>query len=357
MYGKNKSVSIVSHGLRVEFGGGKGPSHLVVPLLLFPGTHKQIRVRILAPEGIAFENSVMLGDAFRATFSRSYSTSFGGSFFATASYSQVSGLSENIYEVLFLPDFRSILFKLDHYKVDTEPIGIQLAFPITNYKPDTTIDYLAEVKLEISDKVIETYRIPRAVHPKAGRILLMCGHSKDFYEKLSLSPPKIPINGLRLPFIEISELQFLSFDHIPAILSKGFQGIHLLTQVDSRGIIINDIYKSPSEFFKKVSGLGLKFIYFDTCNSVQVVSAFRHTDISALIAAIQNLEVNYANRFELNFYQALGNGKTISEAFQQAAFSQHRDRLSQGADFFTRSGCYDPMFLDLKEDFRFGEEY
>jgi spore coat polysaccharide biosynthesis predicted glycosyltransferase SpsG len=127
--------------------------------------------------------------------------------------------------------------------------------------------------------------------------------------------------------------------------------------VDSRGIIINDIYKSPSEFFKKVSGLGLKFIYFDTCNSVQVVSAFRHTDISALIAAIQNLEVNYANRFELNFYQALGNGKTISEAFQQAAFSQHRDRLSQGADFFTRSGCYDPMFLDLKEDFRFGEEY
>jgi len=114
-------------------------------------------------------------------------------------------------------------------------------------------------------------------------------------------------------------------------------------------MLINDRMVETDEFFQKLDGLGLCFIYIDTCDSVQVVSAFRRTDINAMIAATEGLELSYANDFERVFYESLGMGDYISVAFQKATCETERSLIG-----VTKSGKYDPMFLDLKTDLRFG---
>ena len=126
--------------------------------------------------------------------------------------------------------------------------------------------------------------------------------------------------------------------------------------MDSWGIYIENSPISVEDFFIEINGIGLKFIYLNTCNSVKVVSAFRRTDINALIAASEDLAVNYADHFEVEFYKNLGNGANISTAFNKAALiCEPKDNEWYGIR--TRSGIYDPMFLDLRKDFSFKESY
>jgi hypothetical protein len=113
---------------------------------------------------------------------------------------------------------------------------------------------------------------------------------------------------------------------------------------------MNDSEVNADEFFAQLDGLGLQFIFVATCNSVQVIRHFRATDMRAFLAATEGLYVNYAEEFESLFYSSLGAGDLISAVFQKASTSAR----GESSWIPTRSGHYDPMFLDLKADFCFG---
>ena len=66
------------------------------------------------------------------------------------------------------------------------------------------------------------------------------------------------------------------------------------------------------------------------------------------MAATDNLALDYANSFELVFYNELAKGSFISDAFRTAV-----DKCKALMCTKNRSGQYDPMFLDLKVDTRF----
>lgn len=339
-----ESVRIEKGGLRVEFEGQQGPTHLVVPLVFQPGKHSDIKVRIRPRKGVSLRNEVTVGDALQMTFSRSHATSAGPSFFISASHSRIFGMSLKQYEVFSLPDFRGILFRLHQYNVRDEAVGIQLAFPISHWEPTSTEDYFAEIGLEVRGKTIQTINIPREVHPKAGRVLYISGHS--YHNQGDRDLPRS-----RFPYLVISQIKFFNLDGLVNVLEKGFDGIHFRTQVTDPNFIYLGSNPVPShDFFQAISGFGLKFVYMDTCNSVQVVSSFRTTDIGALIASTESLLVEYTNEFEKHFYNVLGNGAYISEAFDRAA------TMTKGCIPPTRSGTYNPMFLDLKTDFSFREK-
>lgn len=348
---KKIPVAIEKRGLRVEFEGQMGPTHLVVPVVFQPGKHSDVKIRVRPRIGVSLRNEVTFGDALQMTFSRSHATSVGGSFFATASHTRTFGIANKAYEVVSLPDFMGILFQLHQYEVKDEAIGIQLAFPISSWESCSTDDYFAEISLEIKRNVIQTICVPREVHPKAGRVLFLSGYSSP--SAILFGSPD-HLSSRQFPYIVIPKIKDFKLDELPDLLKQGFNGIHLLTNVTSQGILVNDEYVSPHDFFQTISGFGLNFLYLDTCNSVQVVSSFRATDIGALIASTESLYVSYANKFEKYFYDALGNGAFVSEAFHHAA----KSILLEGDKFksFTRSDVYNPMFLDLKADFSFREK-
>jgi hypothetical protein len=56
--------------------------------------------------------------------------------------------------------------------------------------------------------------------------------------------------------------------------------------------------------------------------------------------------------FELRFYHELGSGTYVSQAFHRA--SSAMGKMTQG-HYPTRSGLYNPMFLDLRVDSSFNE--
>jgi len=88
----------------------------------------------------------------------------GGSFFATFSHTMGKARSEKPYDVVFLADFRGVIFRLAEYDVCDEPAGVQLAFLISDYDSNAEEDYFAEVNLEIGERVLETPRVPRELH-------------------------------------------------------------------------------------------------------------------------------------------------------------------------------------------------
>lgn len=353
---------IATSGLRVEFDGEVGPSRLVVPVVLQAGTHKDLCLRVRPRSDVSLHNEVDIGDALRTTFTRSNTTTAGGSFFATASHGRSYGSSEKPYDVVYLEDLRGVRFRLSRFDVHEEPIALQMAFPISACGNTATDDYFAEVTLELGGEVIQKERLPREVHPKAGRVLLVSGYSEEFElrvfgehsrqsgpARVSTASPTPTISGLRRPFLTISEL------HRPVLtdlrpLATGYDGVHLYTNVAGGNLLVNDAEVNADAFFTQLDGLGLQFIFLATCNSVQVVRSFRATDMRALVAATENLYVNYAEEFESLLYNALGTGAFFSNAFRSAASSAR----GEGAWIATRSGQYDPMFLDLKADFCFG---
>ncbi len=341
-------VAIEERRLRVEFEGKAGPTHLVIPLVFQPGKHSDVKIRIVPRKGISLRNEVAIGDALQMTFSHSHAISAGLSFFATASHSRTFSMVEKQYEVFSLPDFRGILLLIRQFNVREEAVGVQMAFPISYWEPSSNEDYFAEISLEIKGKVVQNICVPREVHPRAGKVLYLNGLSSDFrhanYQNWDL--PK-----REFPYLRISEIKHLGLNELVNELEQGFNGIHFRTNVSSLGSIhLCGSHVSSHDFFQSISGFGLKFIYIDTCNSVGVVSSFRTTDISALIASTEILWDEYANEFEKLFYDALGNGAFMSEAFHHAAL------LARKCDPLTRSGTYNPMFLDLKTDFSFCEK-
>lgn len=348
---KKPLVEISTSALRIEFDGQLGPSRIVVPIIIHPGTHSNVCIRILPRPGVAIENRVELGDAFQATFSKGHSTSVGGSFFVSASHARTYGLREKAYEVVSLPDFCGVLFTLYRYEVKDESIGLQLSFPIRSFESKTEADYFADIRLESDSSTLFDYRIPREVHPKAGKILLLTGYTNEFHQKIYGNKMISPFSGYKKSLISFSDLVSFKISDLKEILKEGYDAIHLYTNI-SRGLLVADDDVNPDDFFMAINGFGLKFIYIDTCNSVQVVSSFRITDLSALVAATDNLYVKYADEFESRFYKKLSEGAYISEAFNFAALAQGEKIIVES---LIRSGTYNPMFLDLKADFKFGE--
>lgn len=345
-------IRIEPKGLRVEFDGSCGPTRLVVPVVFPVGKHRDVCVRVCPRQNVVLRNEVEIGDALQVTFSRSHTTSGGASFFASASHGRTFGATYKPYDVVSLPDFRGIRFRMSYFEVCDEPIGLQLAFPIERCDQETDQDFFAQVTLEVNSKVQDSVCLEREVHPAAGKILLLNGYSEEFAKGVYGALPQSSLDQMRRPFIQFSQLTSFNLDNLQALATANYDGIHLYTNINGETILIDDAEIHPNEFFIRLNGLGLKFIYIDTCNSVRVVSSFRRTDIRALIAATENLYVPYADKFELAFYEALGAGKFASEAFQKATVAG-KEVSSFG---FTRSGDYDPMFLDLKNDFRFGSD-
>lgn len=353
---------IAISGLRIEFDGKVGPSRLVVPIVLQPGTHKNLYLRVQPRPDVSLQNAVDIGDAVRTTFTRSHTTTAGGSFFATASHGRSYGSSERPYDVVHLPDLRGVRFHLSQFEVHEEPIALQIAFAINECGNTTTDDYFAEVTLEIDGAVIQRERVAREVHPAAGRVLLVSGYSEEFELRVfgahprhsgpglsSTASPVPRISGLRLPYLTVSDLHRPTLTDLRTI-ATGYDGVHLYTNVAGGNLLVNDAEVSADEFFAQLDGLGLRFMFLATCNSVQIVRSFRATDMRALVAATENLFVNYAEEFESLFYNALGAGVFFGNAFRSAALEARGER----AWIATRSGEYDPMFLDLKADFCFG---
>lgn len=345
-------LTIETNALRVEFEGTKGPTRLLVPLVVPVGTHQNVNLRIKPRSGVRLRNEVETGDTLNATLSRAHTTSVGGSFFASASHGRSYGIKEKPYEVVSLPDFSGIRFNLKKYTVHDEPVGLLLSFPIESYNLFTAEDYFAEIILEQAGKELQKCRVSREVHPEAGKILLLTGYSEQFHKKIYGTEMNSHLSNFRRSFLEFSSLTQFGIHNLRSLASSGYDGIHLYTNVDNGTILVNDNQISPDKFFREINGLGIKFIYIDTCNSVQVISSFRRTDIHVLIAATENLYDKYGNEFESIFYDALGAGEYISVAFQNATNA----RGEQSLIGMMRSRKYDPMFLDLKTDCRFGKE-
>ncbi len=346
--GKNK-VYINNDFLRLEFEGIKGPTNIIVPLVISPGKHDEIKIRIVPNQSIKLKNSVNVGDALQQTVSSGKSFNAGGSFFGSISFNKSISNSTKLYDVTFSPDFHDIIFTLKKFNVEHEPIGLQLAFGIESYNMESIDDCFAEILLEHNNKLIQKVKLERFTHPDAPKILLLCGYKRNsIYWTGGINK----FFKTRLPFLEFSDIQYFKLNDLPHLLMKNYQGIHIFTAVKSDGIMIDDEIIKIDDFFNTIKGNNLKFIYFDTCNSVRVISAFRDTEISALIASTENLYTNYADEFEKTFYTNLSNGEYLSKAFQIAA------KKKSSIDNFlinTRSGIYDPMFLDLKDDFNFKE--
>lgn len=359
---ETNELRICTENLRVEYDGGVGPTHIVVPLVLPVGQHRNLSVRVEPRSNVALDNSVDVGDAFQATFTRSHSTTGGGSFFITASHARAFGTTQKPYAVVHLPDFRGVRFQLTELDVEQEPIGLQLAFPISSYDGNSNDEFFAKISLEKDGGILQSEIVPREMHTNAGRILLVSGYSEEMEIKvfgsyprgsnagrITTASPKPNIAGLRRPYLHISELHRCTLGDLRS-LATDFDGVHLYTNVAGGKVLMNDVEVDAGDLFQQLDGLGLDLLYLDTCNSVQVVSSFRDTDIKCMVAATENLYVNYAEEFETLFYEALGSGDFISEAFHKGTAAKGESEF-----IFTRSGEYDPMFLDLKTDFCFQE--
>ncbi len=340
-------IQLDPKSLLLEFQGRDGPTRLIVPLILPVGKHRNVTIVISPRNGVALRNEVSLGDILQGSPFRSHTTSGGASFFATASHSRTFGINEKLYEVVYLSDFKSIRFTLYEYEVHNEPIGLLLSFPIINCNVETKESYFAEITLQQNNNVLDRFRIPREVHPCAGNVLFLSGYSEKFRGMFGFKNES-QIAGMRRHFLNFSDITTCSIDNLKDVASKGYDGIHFHTSVGRNTISLNDV-SVPSELFcREIDDLGLKFIFIDTCNSVVIVNLFRNTDIPVLIASTGSLYEEYADGFERIFYDELGKGEFISVAFEKAT------KLNGVGT--TRSGSYDPMFLDLRSDFRFGEK-
>jgi hypothetical protein len=359
--GGENVIRIERAGLRVEFDGAD-PARVVVPIIFPVGKYRDVHVRVSPRSDVALSNAAEVGDALQSTFSRSHTTTAGASFFASASHGRTFGSTQKPYDVVHLPDFRGVRFRLSHLDVEGEPLGLQIAFPVASCGTESSENYFANVYLEMGGSLQDSAVLTREVHSAAGKVLLLSGYSEEFEQlvygsrprlsnpnRISTAHPVPDFAGMRRTYVQVSDLHRFALKDLRD-LARDYDGIHLYTNISRGTILVQDAKIEAQHLFAELNGLGLKFLYIDTCNSVQVVRSFRQTDIQALVAATENLYVNYAEEFELFFYESLGDGEYISVAFQKATRARgERDYL------FTRSGQYDPMFLDLKADFRFGE--
>lgn len=150
----------------------------------------------------------------------------------------------------------------------------------------------------------------------------------------------------RVDLLQQATRQFL----LNALLNR-YQILHLIANVAPNGtVVLADGPLSPDAFQYLLKDKDLKILILSSCNSVSVVSALREAQVPALIAATYSLRVDVANRFDAVFYESLGSGKLVSEAFRLAQemirieFS-HEPKM----EFLVRPVSV--LFLDLREDF------
>ena len=190
--------------------------------------------------------------------------------------------------------FGGVRFQLTELKVETEPIGLQLAFPIASYDGNSDDNFFAKISLEKGDDVIQSETVPR-VRPiqVLARSCWFLATAKRWRQRSSATiqekvrrarvttaAPKPSIAGLRRPYLQISDLHRCKLGDLRS-LAADYDGVHLYTNVASGKVLVDDTDIDAVELFKQLDGLGLDLLYLDTCNSVQVVSSFRETDIKS----------------------------------------------------------------------------
>lgn len=190
---------IDANAIRIEFEGVRGPTRLLVPLIVPVGTHSKVDVRIQPRPGVVLPNEVETGDTLNATLSRSHTTTGGAAFFASASHGRTFGIGEKPYEVVSLTDFCGVRFRIKEYVVHDEPVGLLLSFPIDKCDLSSADDYFADITLEQGGDVLQKCRVEREVHPNAGKVLVLNGYSGGFHQRFS-GGMSSPIATTRRPF-------------------------------------------------------------------------------------------------------------------------------------------------------------
>ncbi len=345
------AVSIHPNGPRVEFDGAGGGTHVVVPLLFSPGRYRDIRVKVEPCHGIALKNEACIGDVLRDTFSKSGSSALGISLIGSGSLTLGASMSRASFEVVSLPDFRGVLFTLRWYSVRHETVGIQLAFPIARWElREGGHGVLARVTLLKGKRLLHEALISLVPSEVAARVLVLSGYPQDQFDSMFDGDHRCSIAGRRFQNLELSDVQFVSGAEAESTVAGGHAGVHLYTaHVDGDHILFGNSHLQASRLFASWHRAGVRLVYMDTCNSVRVVRAAREAGIDALVASTGWLYSDYAEAFAERFYEALGDGATVSSAFRAAA-----DELALPSQRWETMGLvYDPMFLEIKEDTRF----
>jgi len=334
---------IVYEKIRVEFDGANGPKSLLIPLVLKKGIINNLELIIIPQTGIHLDNDVALGESLQITITSGKSTS-GKS---DTNNSKSTSRTTKIYSVHSLPDFSGITFKIKEYEIE-EDIGIMLRFSIKSYKHSDKHEYFSKLILKHRGIIISEFDIKSFSHPNAAKILLLSGYSPEQYTRIISKNLDFSLENRKFPTLNFTDLKFPTIETLEELITDDIDGIHLYTNIHNSNIQINGTEIDASDFFHMIGNKRLKLIYLDTCDSVKVIKSFRETDIKAIVAATENLYDFYAGNFEHQFYANLGSGMKISSAFSEAA-----TKMSLSDSPMLRSGHYDPMFLDIKEDFSF----
>ncbi|MFC6018428.1 hypothetical protein ACFP2T_19730 [Plantactinospora solaniradicis] len=343
-------IKIAEEWLRVEYAGAQVPARLIIPLVFERGKHKNVRIRITPRDGVRLGTSVEAGSALQQTFTKGWTKTAGASFFGSTTIERADGATKPQYSVFLSPDFRSVVFDL--LRFDTpEPIGIQIAFPVDHYDPNPTAITFATIDVEVGGASLMHAVVPQEVHPKAALVGVVAGLEESGYAGAlndRLGPFMLTAGVLNHPTSDVEVRDFIA---------RGYDILHFeCLQVDPVTIIMrNNVRISISEFFNAVDRGSIKVVVLATCNSVAAVTEFRRSNAFALVAATENLFVDYWSFFERAFYGRIAMGKSVSDAFaatrDEAAANGLTHRIA------LRSGPYEPMFLDLKRDVAFGAEW
>jgi hypothetical protein len=349
-------ITIAQDWLRVEYTGEReAPAKIVVPLVLPPGSYRDVRLQVTPREGVRLSQRVETGDSLRETFGSGRTGSIGGSFFGSVNYTRSSSANSPQFTVSMSPDFKTAIFHLHRLKV-AESTGIQIAFPIDSYTPNPSATFFAQVSLQMNGTEIEQREVPQEVHPLAARALVV--EDRNAQER-NRERRRFP-GG---PFVQFSSLVPSDTSDFLSNVAHGWDIVHVDCTVHRSKLVFTDSYPrfpddlrygvSSEQFFDAIDQGLVQLVVLASCNSVQVVSQFRESSADALVAATENLIIEYANKFEWEFYRALSLQKSIGESFRTAV---HEATLGSRETIHTRSGYYNPMFLELKKDIVFGRQ-
>lgn len=338
-------IKIAQDWLRVEYSGsGVAPVKLVVPLVFAPGKHSNVRVRVEPRKGVRLGQGVETGDALRQTFSTGWAGTTGGSFFGSVTFERSRTAESPQYSVSMMPDFRGVMFDLPQLKTD-ESKGVQLAFSVDSYDPDPAAAFFAQVFLHADGAEVQRCEVPQEVHPRAASALVVDG----FMNWLTGSQPiRLPVG----PFVRFRQIRGPdSPNKVISSITEGWDIVHLASDITADVARFQGFSVRIDDLFEAIDQGDVRLVFLSSCNSVRVVSSFRRSAASALIAATENLTTDYASTFEWEFYSSLSIGVPISESFRIAV--KKADRSARLPGIRSSADRYSPMFLDLKRDMAF----
>jgi hypothetical protein len=194
---------------------------------------------------------------------------------------------------------------------------------------------------------VEQCEVPQEVHPQAARVLVV----DDFINRLS------GYRKLRLPagpFVAFGKGVYEphSSSELISAIAEGWDIVHIASDVDKDAILFHYFRIPVDEVLGAMEHGQTRLIFLSSCNSVQVVNKFRQSEVDALIAATDNLTIDYANTFEWEFYSALSLGESVNQSFRiaeiKASSSEHAPSIRSSIN------RYSPMFLEVKGDVKFG---